>query len=164
MSAIQELMENVNGSSFIAIDTNTPVKLAGGKANPLQGRVHKVVIGSNVMVFQNKSANGYENMVNRRLAKEGKGEFTVGPRQWGERIKDTPFVTHKGTLYLEVIFLKAGKRHFTVDGVVHSGPIQGLVEDNEEGHQGGLEDKVIIRTYKVANITHININGKQFAL
>lgn len=118
MSAIQELMSNVNGSTFISIDTVTPVTLKGGMKNPLQGRVNKVVIGSNVMVFQNKTTNAYENMVNRRLAKEGKETtFEVGPRLWGERIKDTPFVVHKGVLYLEVIFLSAGERHFMVNGV-----------------------------------------------
>jgi hypothetical protein len=164
MSAIQELMENVNGSTFIALDTTTPVTLKGGKANPFQGRVSKVVIGSNVMVFQNKNANAYENMVNRRLKEEGKGEFAVGPRQWGERIQGTPFVTHKGALYLEVIFLKAGERHYTVDGARFDGAIQGLDEDKEEGHQGGLTDKVIIRTYKVANIDRITINKKTFVL
>jgi hypothetical protein len=164
MSAIQELMENVNGSTFISLDTETDVKLKGGKTNPFQGRVSKVVVGSNVMVFQNKNSNGYENMVNRRLAAEGKGEFEVGPRAWGERIKDTPFVTHKGALYLEVIFLKAGERHFTVDGQPYDGAIQGLEEDHEEGHQGGLSNKVIIRTYKVSSIKRITINGKTFNL
>ena len=167
-TAIQELMKNVNGSTFISINTDTPVTLKGGKKNPMQGRVNKVVIGSNVMVFQNKTTNAYENMVNRRLLAEGKAmKFEVGPRPWGERLEGTPFVVHKGTMYLEVIFLKAGKKHYTVDNVkVNADTIQGLDvdEDREEGNQNGLENKVVIRTYKVANIKNITINGTTYTL
>lgn len=167
-TAIQELMKNVNGSTFIGIDTETPVALKGGKANPYQGRVSKVVIGSSVMVFQNKTTNAYENMVNRRLAKEGKAmTFKVGPRPWGERLVDTPFVVHKGVLYLEVIFLKDGDRHFMVNGERRDNidDIQGYEGDSEEtANQGGVSDKVVIRTYKVANIKRITINGTTYNL
>lgn len=165
MATIQELMQNVNGATFIGLNTVTPVKLRGGKKNPLQGRVTKVTTGSNVMVFQNKTTNGYENMVNRRLAQEGKAnDFTVGPRAWGERVDNTPFVVHNEQLYLEVIFLKCGKVEYHVDGVLHEGPIEGLDTDHEEAEQGGLENKVIIRTYKVANIVSIAINNEVHVL
>lgn len=156
---IREILKNVSGASFIAIDTITPVTLRGGKKNPLQGRVTKSVKGSNVMVFQNKTTNAYENMVNRRLHQEGKfADFEVGPRAWGSRIPNTPFVEHDGQLYLEVIFLKAGERKMLVDGVEHNGAIEGLVETGDKAEQGGLENKVIIRTFNVANIKSITVD------
>lgn len=159
MANIREILKNVNGASFISIDTITPVALKGGKKNPFQGRVTKKVTGSNVMVFQNKTTNAYENMVNRRLLKEGKADtFEVGPRAWGVRIENTPFVEHKGQLYLEVIFLSAGEREILVDDQPYHGAIEGMSATDETAEQGGLDNKVIIRTYNVANITHITVD------
>lgn len=159
---------NVNGSSFISIDTVTVPKLSGGKSNPHQGRVQKVMTGANVMVFQNKNSNGYENMVNRRLIAEGKdpASFTLGPRSWGTRLENMPIVEHtkNGATkhYLEVIFLKAGTSCYLLDGqVVPASSIQGLQEATE-GEQGGLSDKVVIRTFDVENITEIRADGKVF--
>ena len=165
MANIREILKNVNGASFISIDTIVPVTLKGGKKNPMQGRVTKSVKGSNVMVFQNKTTNAYENMVNRRLAKEGKATtFEVGPRAWGTRIANTPFVEHNGQLYLEVIILSAGKREMLVDGRPFNGAIEGLVNNEQAGNQGGLDDKVIIRTYNVANITSITVDHNTYQL
>lgn len=168
MTFIEQLMQSVNGSTFISISTETPVKLKGGKSNPFQGRVTKVVNGSNVMVFQNKNTNGYANMIRRRLEKEGKNpdSFQLSPRQWGVRDKDAPFVRHNGKLYLEVIYLKAGEVEYRLDGVkVNPSTIEGLdLESKSEGEQGGLNNKVIIRTYDVSNIKSITINKQTYTL
>jgi hypothetical protein len=160
---IRQIMDSVNGGTFISIDTETSVKLTGGASNPFQNRVTKRVVGSNVMVFQNKSVNAYDAMVKRRLEKEGKdpSDFQIGPRQWGTREIGTPFVHHKDKLYLEVIFLSAGEVTYLVDGKPYNGLIPGLPV-RKEGNQGGLEDKVIIRTYSVENITSITINHETF--
>ena len=160
---IREIFGNVNGGTFISIDTLTEVKLTGGKSNPFQGRVTKRVTGSNVMVFQNKTTNAYENMVNRRLIQEGKdpSSFELGPRAWGVRETGTPFVNHNGKSYLEVIFISAGDVELLVDGKPYNGPIPGLAE-KVEGRQGGLDNKVIIRTYDVNNIQAVTIDHVRY--
>ena len=167
MNNIYELINNnVNGSTFISIDTETGVKLKGGKSNPLQGRVTKRTTGSNVMVFQNKSTNGYENMVERRLISEGKdpSEFKLQPRKWGTRIDNTPFVEHKGQYYLEVIFLSAGDTEVLVDGeVADKSTIEGYPTTKVEGNQGGLDNKVIVRSFKIDSIDTIRINKQQYS-
>lgn len=158
---LRNLMENVNGSTFISLDTITPVKLTGGKSNPLQGRVTKKTTGSNVMVFQNKKgSNSYSNMVNRRLEKEGKiPTFEVGPRTWGTRIPETPFVQYKDSEYLEAIFLKSGKSEYLVDGSPFDGEIEGLpVKELPDGSQGGLSNKVVIRTINIEHIQSVTIS------
>lgn len=166
---IEDLLADVNGNTIISIDTCTNVALKGGKANPMQGRVHKIMIGGNVMVFTNKKSNGYENMVMRRLAQEGKdpASFELKPRKWGTRIEGTPFVEHKNELYLEVIFLRPGRSHYVIDGNVHidRSAIIGLEDPvvNEE-QQGGLENKVFIRTFKIDSITAITVNGQRHEL
>lgn len=166
MKSIQSIINNnVNGSTFVNIDTSTDVKLTGGKKNPLQGKVTKKTVGSNVMVFQNKTNSSYDAMVKRRLEKEGKSadSFKLSPRTWGTRMDDQPFVEHKGQHYLEVIFLKPGESHYEVNGVkTPSELIAGLPAPKVEGKQGGLSDSVIIRTFKTSSITKVNINKESY--
>lgn len=161
MHKLETLMKDVNGATFIGIDTVTVVPLKGGMANPYHGKLTKIVTGSSVMVFQNKTTNGYENMVKRRLEQEGKNPnfFVLSPRVWGVRRQGEPFVDHKGKVYLEVIFLKPGEVKYMVDGQqVNPSTIPGFETDKEEGKQGGLDNKVIIRTYAVDSIKAVRIN------
>src|ERR1035437_2704714 len=106
--------QNVNGSSFVGIDTLTEVKLTGGKKNPQQGHITKRMTGASVMCFQNKTINGYAAMIGRRLLAEGKDptSFVLGERAWGTRVPNLPIIEHfkDGAMhyYLEVIFLRSG--------------------------------------------------------
>jgi len=159
-------LATVSGNTIIGLDTVTEPKLSGGKKNPMKGRVKKIMTGANVMVFTNQKSNGYENMVNRRLIAEGKdaSNFTLGPRAWGERVPDMPLVAHKGETYLEVIFLKAGKVSFTLDGApIERSEIEGL-DQKEEGDQGGLSNKVIVRDYKLTSLKEVRIDHVAFRL
>ena len=156
----------VNGATFIGLDTITEPTLTGGKSNPHKGRVLKIVEGSNVMVFQNKNVNGYKNMVQRRLQSEGKNPqtFELKPRTWGVRIDGTPLVEHKGQHYLEVIFLKAGETSYRLDHKpVQKSAIQGLPE-RKDGGQGGLENLVIIRSYKLDSLVRVTLDKEVYLI
>lgn len=164
---LKPLFANVSGNTIISIDTATTPVLKGGAKNPHQGRVTKLMVGANVMVFQNKKINGYEAMVQRRLAKSGKNpaSFELGERPWGTRLPNLPIVEHNGKQYLEVIFLNSGTVQYMLDGkLVDKSEIQGL-QEKKEGEQGGLDadDKVIIRTFNVENIYRIVIDGVEVA-
>lgn len=162
---IAKLMSEVHGASFVSLGAITVPTLRGGKANPFIGRTVKVMQGASVMVFQNKTVNGYEAMVKRRLVQEGKNpaQFELSPRKWGHRIDGCPFVEHKGNYYLEVIFLRRGDAHFEVDGVITAPEhITGLDLSREEADQGGLDNKVIIRTFSVESITDLVINKQRY--
>lgn len=170
---IKEQLNDFHGSQIIGLDTLVNVKLTGGMMNPQQGKIQKLTKGSVVMVF--KSSNGFRNMVNRRLEKQidltsdifeqlGGREFTPGPRPWGVREKDSPFVTHKGNTYLECIFLKAGKVTYLLNGnEIDKEDIIGLPK-KKEGKQGGLRDKVIIRTYDMKSIIKVRKKQEEFSL
>jgi hypothetical protein len=154
----------INGASFVGLDTHVDVKLTGGQKNPMQGRVTKRMIGATVMSFQNKNVNAYEAMVQRRLAAEGKdpAKFELGERAWGVRVPNMPIVEHKGEYYLEVIFQRAGTVSYELDGQpIAAADIIGLPAAST-GEQGGLENKVIIRTFKAESITELRIDGKVF--
>ena len=160
--------QNVSGSSFVGIDTLTEPKLTGGKKNPHQGRITKRMIGAQVMVFQNKNINGYEAMVQRRLEAEGKdpASFVLGQRAWGTRVPNLPIVEHTKDgatqYYVEVIFLKPGAVEYRLDGApIAKKDIIGL-EEREEGEQGGLDNKVHIRSFKADSVTEVRIDGKAF--
>ena len=166
LAKIAAALQNVTGASFMGISTETTETLKGGKGNPLQGKVTKAMEGGNVIIFTNTNKNGYEAMVQRRLAKEGlpAENFTLGKRAWGERLQDSPFVFHDGKMYLEVIFLqKPTNIKYFVDGKeTNKELIGGLKDTKEEGKQGGLVDKVIIRTYNVESVKSIRIDGKEY--
>lgn len=163
---VQEALNNVKGATFIGVDTITEVKLKGGKKNPMQGRVQKVMKGANTMCFTNENSNGYENMVNLRLEAEGKSaeDFELKPRAWGKRIEGTPFVEHNDKYYLEMIFLHSGETEYLLDGnPIAKEDIEGLEETKVYDHsQGGLENKVVIRTFAVDNVVALRANGKEW--
>lgn len=162
MNLTDEVRKHIKGATFISIDTLTTVTLTGGKSNPQQGRITKKMEGANCMLFQNKHLNGYEQMIRRRLEQEGKNpdSFQLGERAWGTRIPNTPFVEHKGKEYLEVIFLRPGKVSYFLDGQpIDKHDVNGL-KDHQEGEQGGLNDKVIIRTFAIENITKLTIDKR----
>ena len=157
-------MANINGASFVGLDTHIDVTLTGGKTNPMQGRVTKRMIGATVMSFQNKNFSAYEAMVKRRLVAENKDPeaFVLGPRAWGTRIPNMPIVEHKGEYFLEVIFMKPGTVVYYLDGnSIDPMAIIGLKAPTA-GEQGGLEDKVIIRTFKAESITELRVDGQVF--
>lgn len=178
ISKARKIFSNVNGGSFIGIDTVTEVPLPKtlpsatiGKTrdeNPYAGEIFKRHTGANVMVFQNNNTNAYDAMVKRRLEEEGKdpNNFKLQPRKWGKRIPGTPFIEHvkdgKTHYYLEVIFLRAGETTY-LHGVrpIKKSEIYGLKEP-KEGNQGGLDDKVIIRTYSFKSIRAIRIDGTEY--
>jgi len=171
-SKIESLLAEVNGATFLGIDTVTVVPLKGGKSNPFQGRVTKQVTGSNVMVFSNKKCSAYESIVKRRLEQEGKDprSFSLSPRVWGVRRENQPFVDYNEKVYLEVIFLKPGNVEYKLDGkpCTQSDMItlmkNGLNTDKSSSEQGGLDNKVIIRTYSIESIKAITVNHQKHIL
>ena len=109
-------------------------------------------------------------MVQRRLIAEGKDptSFELQPRTWGERIPETPFIHHHkdgvDTFYLEVIFLKGGESQYLLDGKpIDKKDIIGL-KPATAAEQGGLENKVIIRSFKLSSIEKVRIDGMEYKL
>ena len=162
---IKTEIDKVKGSTFIGLNTVTEVKLTGGKKNPFQGRVQKLTRGANVMVFNSTEQNGYENMIKRRMLEEGKdpSTFTLGKRAWGQRIEQSPFIDHNGKTYLECIFITPGKTVYLVDGVeTDKDKIDGMPETKENvDSQGGIDNKVVIRTFSLESIQSVKINGAE---
>jgi len=165
LEQIKSLIEQINGATFAGMDMTTTVTLLGGKGNPQQGRVKKHTTGSSVMLFTNQSSNGYENMVKKHLVAEGKNpeSFTLGELKWGERVEGTPFISHKGDYYLQVIFLRGGQSTYTIDGhPVEKSNVIGLPIDKSGEYQGlDQSNAVIVRTFKLDNIDALRLMGEE---
>ncbi len=150
-------LKELNGQAIVSFNAKTQIKLLGGKKNPMLNRVEKVMKNGQIMIMCNMNSNGYDNMVKRRLKAEGKDpeSFKLSKRVWGERVPNTPFVLHKGQVYVEAIFLKAPKNvSYLLDGKpIDKDLIEGLKDKPKEGKQGGLDNKVAIRTYKLESLT-----------
>lgn len=173
---LHDVISKVNGAAIASIDILTLVSLSGGRSNPHKDKIFKQAKNGGVMLFQNKGdTNAYNNMVKRRLAAEGKDPetFKLGPRSWGTRLPNLPIVQHEKDgvtkFYLEAIFLRppTETNYFILDGTdlkdIDKAEIQGFKEPavSEEG-QGGLENKVIIRTIGMDSIQSIRFDGQTF--
>jgi hypothetical protein len=112
-------------------------------------------------------------MVKRRLEQAGlnPAEFNAGALPWGERVPNSPFISHKDKLYLQTVFLKAGNVAYyecfpeLVDRPYY--PIEkeniiGLSDKTGSEHQG-LErsNQVIVRTYCIDSIMAIRAMGAE---
>lgn len=174
-ASIEAILAPINGATFAALDTQTEVKLTGGKANPQQGRIVKRCLGNRVMLFTNKFSSGYDNMVKRRLEQAGldPATFEAGKLPWGARVPNSPFIEHQGKLYLQCVFLVAGDiRYFErVNGEqfanklfreVAKQDIIGLSDRTGSEHQGLERNKqVIVRTYDIGSIQAIRAFGSE---
>jgi hypothetical protein len=171
---LNEMISSVRGTTFAGITTKTQVKLTGGKKNPMQGRVEKLTEDANIIVYSNSEVSGYGAMVKRRMLKEGKdpAEFVMKPRAWGTRVGKSPFIEHNGKYYLECIFRSPGKTTYFLDGKpINKEDIEGLPEAKEkteekteaqEKSQGGIEDKIIIRTFALDSIVSVKLKNEVF--
>ena len=159
-------VSGINGASFVGFDTFTEVSLKGGKANEMQGKIQKITLASNVIVFSNKNVNGYEEMLKRRLISEGKNveNFHVKPRKWGCRLENAPIVENKGCYYFEVIFLHCGEDFYLYNGnPIDKKDIIGLDLEKEERKQNFLNsDLIVFRDYKITSIKRITINKETY--
>lgn len=163
------LLENlfdINEDSTVFIDMSTPVKLKGGKKNPLQGKVTKHTTNMEVKIPYH-NASSYVKTVRSRLVEEGKDvtAFELGKRAWGTRVDDTPIIKHNDAFYLEVFPVDHGSVYYMNDDtgeLMNPDDIEGLETKAEpkEDSQGGLENKLIVRSINVENINYIRIEDE----
>jgi hypothetical protein len=156
LSAIAQLQ----GVAIGSINTLTVPVLTGGKKNPMQGRITKETFNGNVLFACNINGNTYMNMVKKRLAQEGKDpeSFVLGALPWGERIQNTPFITNKGEIYVQVSYLHPPKEiiYRFCGHIIDKADIIGLKESSN-GEQGGLDNKVPVRTPKLSSIVGLKM-------
>lgn len=157
---VSVMLRDLSGNTFIGLTTETTPKLTGGMKNPQQGRVTKRTVSS-VQIFTNQNVNAYRNKRNKNRKAAGNDKpFELSPRTWGERIVNTPFVTHKGNDYLEVIFNKVISTEYFLDGEsIDKDSIQGLPKSRPASDT----DDVVIRTFKLESLRELRAFGEEYS-
>jgi hypothetical protein len=111
---LPELLGNLRAAQFAAVEYESePGNVKSPKTSGMAGRIKKRCRVNPIV----GTALSYLSVVNRRLTAEGKEPVDqVKPRQWGERVIGTPFVSHKGQLYLECLVEKCHEVTWFLDG------------------------------------------------
>lgn len=157
---LQALLSVNFGNQFVTLTTKTDARLKKG-GNEL-GKVYKVSRVNAAVNFN------YSNAVNRQRCREGEyPDFEPEPRKWGVRIPHTPFVTHKGKVYLEakverVLFHRYEDEQGRVLADEQVRPFLPKRTDNKE-HQG-VEREVLVRDYDFASIVTITLRGEDYEI
>ena len=159
-----EMFNFTKGAKFAQLYTLTDVSLP--KSNQYHGRVTKQSC-INVQLNFN-----YANAVNNMREKEGKErDFTPAAIKWGTRIPYTPLIMHtrKGeteqTAYLMTRVLRFNPPAYFIDGkqVLDIPTLDEIKDDlasySNKEHQG-VDQEVIIRTYKLSSIKAITLDGE----
>jgi hypothetical protein len=109
----------------------------------------------------------YANSVNRQQGREGgEMDFEAQPRKWGTRLPHSPFVEHKGKLYLETKVQNVYGTQYLLDGkeVTKDEIREWLRPKPEEGARQGVENPVILRDFSLESIREIRVGGEIFTL
>lgn len=160
LGELKAALASRKGTSFITIVALTDPRMRK-RGNPYIGRVLK-----------RSTVNGaigwiYQNSVNRERARENlEPDFEAFPRKWGQRIKGTPFVEHKGKTYLELKVERAISTEYLLDGQVVDKSVieEWLPKRKPEGERQEVDRPIILRDYDLANIKAITFDGITIAV
>ena len=173
ISVARKIFENVNGTCFVGLDTKTILTRLKRDEAVQPGVITKETTGSTVMVFAQEERTAYSNQVKSRMVKEGLDptSWEGGPLPHGKWLDDTVFIVHtkKGdtepTYYLRVHFVHPGKSVYFLNGKpIAKADIVDTSAPKKEGGQGGQDDKVIPRNYKLDSIEKIRIDKTEYVV
>lgn len=120
----------------------------------------------------------YAKEVNKQRNREGGFEFVDGvptvkevekfeahPRKWGTRLKDSPFVEHKGNFYLE---MKVNDTQPPQYRDHNNRPVEGeqlekakkFFSKRSTSSRQGVEKKIVLRDYRFDRVTAITLHDR----
>lgn len=158
-TSFNTIFARIKGCTFASLDTLTV---------PSPG-YRKRTRGTQVILFTNNKRSGYESMVKRRLEAQGldPASFDADDLPFGDRIKGTPLILHKGKLYLQAVLIRPGTSEFSIvgGGVINVDDFPFLKGHAYEGYGQGLPPggRVIVRTYSLESIESITLLGETLA-
>lgn len=153
-----EEIQKLKGSRIVTLVAETDARVKQGtKNNPSPFRGKNVIKRSKVNGLIGNWK--YANSVNNQRAREGNQDFfEPQPRKWGERRKGTPFVDHKGKVYLEVKIEKVLEKEYFVDGVkTPNEEVEEYITEKKQAKTQETEKPILIADYNLKNIKEISI-------
>lgn len=157
---LRQMLMELKTSTFATIETVTEARM-NKKGNPFLGT--KKISAANVNI--NFS---YANAVNKQRDKENnEEEFVPHARKWGQRIPKTPLIEHKGEFYLEARFMNApSNTTYVFNGkIIDKRELTPFMpENNSNAEHQGVEKEIIIRDFKLSNISEIILNKTHYKI
>lgn len=162
INGLTNLLNGLNGETKAKITTVT-VPGMRKTGNPYTGAITKRTISQVLLNFD------YPKEVNRERAKEGKEfDFEAKNRQWGAHLGNSPLITNNGQLYLNCRFKSVESSEFlNNDQPIDKAMIQEWLQESKSSSSAqGLnpENEVIVRTYKLASLREIEVNGEHYVV
>lgn len=154
----QQFVDNLmdlKGAKVLTLVTNTLPKLK----SPMNGKVRKIAQVNGMINWI------YENAVNRQRIKEGiEPDFIAFPRQWGIRIRGTPFVEHNGKMYLELKREKVlSEEYYNLLGDTITEQIENYLIPSGRSRQGVIK-QIVLRDYAIESIESVIYSGQCITL
>lgn len=149
-----EKLQSLRGATFATLVVNVEPSIKCPKTSGMGGRIRKRSKVNVTLGFI------YANSVNRQREREGnESDFQVNPRKWGERIKGTTLVVHKGQYYLETKVEKVYETEYFLDGkLIEKEKIKDFLKESAPQPQQELEKEIILRDYRLDSIESVTIN------
>lgn len=168
------LLAGMGKHSFACLVSDSVVadgQLIKPKTQGISGRIRKL---TKVQLYTGHAVS-YANIVRNRQEKlageigQDTPDWEPAPRQWGERIQGTPFVFHKGELYLETMVTRCLEVAYKLDGVfVDKADLEGYIRERDTdnvGRQLLTEEKAVIwRDYKLCNIVQVTLDKRVYTV
>lgn len=111
----------------------------------------------------------YENSVNRQRAREALGpeaveKFSAQALPYGEWIEGTPFIQHKGKVYLRAQQLRYLSYEYRDEAgkVLTKEQVEPFKGDKAPSKSQGVENPVEVRAYTVENIKALQMRGMKY--
>lgn len=148
------MLENVSGTTFISVETDTEQKTKKDCPYKNIRKISKVsgAIGVN-----------YQNSVNNQLKRENlPANFKAEQRTWGKRVSG-PIIEYKGKKYLEVKVQSASSDLFSGNQRLTLDNLKNWMYNIGKSRQG-VQKEVILRDYSIDNITRITINNEEYSV
>jgi hypothetical protein len=163
---LQKVLQNLGSCTFASIVAEVEPKLKSPKTNGLVNPdgSSRIVKRSKVTLAVGDNLS-YKSVVNRRLEKVGEDKVDeVQPRKWGERVPNTPFVIHKGQLYLESLVINVSDTRYFLDGKeVPKSDVQHFLAEKTSSDTYGLGDnQPVWRDYKLSSIREVKTNNEVY--
>lgn len=162
---LESLLFGVSQSTFVSLTTVTqPDMLKRG--NPFAEVARKVTIVVGVIAWQ------YGRTVNRQRERESRPtDFQAMPRQWGQRIKNTPLVSHvvgeegETRIYLEVKIESRTAHYFDreTNQRIPEDQLQPFLRPDSPTRQN-LDREVTLRDYRLDHIAELTLNGTRYTI
>lgn len=161
IAELGKLLGEIRGAKFVGFVSNTVPDMRK-TGNPYYNTLRKESSIYNAIINWT-----YEISVNKQRIKEGKEpDFEALPRAWGERLRGTPLVEHKGKFYLEARMGNVRYTKFLNDGeeIEKEKVEEFLRKKSNEGARQELNSPIILRDYELKSIREIKMGGMVYRI